>query len=483
MSTPFPANPFFDVVILGAGFSGTLTAIHLLRAVGGSPVPGRKSPFRIALVDSSGAFGPGVAYGRGAGEGLLNVGAGSMGAFPEAPGDFLGWLGGREDAGGNQAALATAFLPRRLYGEYLEDLLRREREAHPDILETVTGRALDLVPMPDGTYSVFLNQGRYLYAQKVVLALGNFSPPPPVFGGEGGYQGDPRYLGQPWRPNTIERLSEPGDVLILGSGLTCLDFLAALAKRKTRGRIHVLSRRGLFPIAHPPVSIPSKNEGPIPAGTLREIVRAVRRKIAGGAFWRDVIDSLRPQTQALWQGLSLEDRRRFVRHLRPYWETVRHRAPAEVLALKDRLEGEGKLVCHRGRLSYIEPTEEGLEVVFQRRGTGEAVRLLVGYVVNGTGLAADCLRTGDALVRSLLDRGLARPDALHFGLETDAEGRLRPARGEPRHGIFAIGSLRRGTLWETTAVRELRQQAAELAVRLREEEAGEIAPGRLPFDI
>ncbi|SDT92624.1 Uncharacterized NAD(P)/FAD-binding protein YdhS [Verrucomicrobium sp. GAS474] len=488
LSTPSSlANPFFDVAILGAGFSGTLTAIHLLRAQREGEATA--TPLRIALIDSSGSFGPGIAYGRGANEGLLNVGAANMGAFPDAPGDFLRWVEERKPELRDEYAaagtpLASAFLPRRHYGDYLEELLRTARQAGPHTIETIMGRALDLVPMPDGTLSVFLNQGRFLYAAKVVLALGNFSPPPPVFGGgdHESYQADPRYLSQPWRPNTVERLRETGDVLILGSGLTCLDFLAALARKKTSGTIHVLSRRGLFPLPHPPASVPFRNAGPVEGGTLRQVVRAVRRKIKEGAFWRDVIDSLRPQSQALWQQFSLDDRRRFLRHLRPYWETVRHRAPADVIALKDRLRDEGRLVCHRGRLAFIEPAEEGLDVVFQKRGGGETVRLRVGYVANGTGLATDCLRTGDALVRSLLDRGLARPDGLHLGLDADAAGRLLPARGEPRHEIYALGSIRRGTLWETTAVRELREQAAAIAARVRGAEAPR-ASAALPFDI
>ena len=468
MSLPSIPNPFFDVVVLGGGFAGTLTAIQLLRP-GVCSIPS----LRIALVEESGDFGPGIAYGRGAGDGLLNVGAANMGAFPDAPGDFLRWA--QERSG--EPIPGSAFLPRRLYGDYIEDLLRQAREESPHALVSIAGRAVDVAPLPDGTLSVALGGDRFLYAGKVVLAVGNFSPPPPS-GDEAAACADPRYLANPWCPETVERLAEPGDVLIVGTGLTCLDYLCVLSRRKAGGTIHVLSRRGLFPLAHPPASVPFKNEGSLEPGTLRELLRAVRRKIKAGAFWRDVIDSLRPQSQALWQYLSVADRRRFLRHLRPYWDTARHRAPAESIALKDRLEAEGLLVCHKGRIASIEAGKDGgLDVTYHPRGTpkGEARLLRVRYVANGTGVATDCLRTGDPLVRNLLDRGLARPDALRLGFAADPGGRLLPAREPVRsdsefdHEIFALGSIRRGSLWETTAVRELRQQAAEIAARIRGE--------------
>jgi uncharacterized NAD(P)/FAD-binding protein YdhS len=51
-----------------------------------------------------------------------------------------------------------------------------------------------------------------------------------------------------------------------------------------------------------------------------------------------------------------------------------------------------------------------------------------------------------------------------MGVNTDAVGgQITSAAGSPAAGLFAIGPLRRGTLWESTAVPEIRSQAQQLA--------------------
>ena len=98
-----------DVAIVGGGASGTLVAVQLLRQAPG--------PWRIALIERSGALARGLAYGPAEPCHLLNVPAGGMSAFPDDAGHFVRWTG----------AAPEAFLPRGLYGTYLEKLLT---EAH-----------------------------------------------------------------------------------------------------------------------------------------------------------------------------------------------------------------------------------------------------------------------------------------------------------------------------------------------------------------
>ncbi|MBV9672933.1 MAG: hypothetical protein JO076_08950 [Verrucomicrobia bacterium] len=77
-----------------------------------------------------------------------------------------------------------------------------------------------------------------------------------------------------------------------------------------------------------------------------------------------VIDALRPFTQKIWQKWDWAERRKFVRHLRAYWEPHRHRASPEALAIKKKLESSGRLVGHRGRLLSRFENVAGLEVEF-----------------------------------------------------------------------------------------------------------------------
>jgi uncharacterized NAD(P)/FAD-binding protein YdhS len=100
------------IAVIGAGASGTLLALHLLRRA----PPGT----RITLIDRNAPFGPGLAYATGSASHLLNVPAGRMSAFVDQPRHFVDWLE-RQSAqllGGIQPTEAS-FLPRRLYGAYL----------------------------------------------------------------------------------------------------------------------------------------------------------------------------------------------------------------------------------------------------------------------------------------------------------------------------------------------------------------------------
>ena len=61
--------------------------------------------------------------------------------------------------------------------------------------------------------------------------------------------------------------------------------------------------------------------------------------------------------------------------------------------------------------------------------------------------------------------GLCRPGPLGIGIATDPDGGVLTASGRAG-GLHALGSLRRGDLWETTAIPEIRAQAFDLAALL-----------------
>ena len=161
---------------------------------------------------------------------------------------------------------------------------------------------------------------------------------------------------------------------------------------------------------------------------------------------------------------------KLLRHLRALWEAHRHRAAPQALAVKTDMERSGRLACHRGRIERIAEVDGGnaLEVVFWPRNRGgERETLRVDYVVNCTGPECNYHRLGDPLVANLFARGLARPDALHLGLDVAADGAVHDENGVTSRQIFTLGSPQKGRLMETTAVPELRTQARDLATRLR----------------
>lgn len=457
---------FVDVAIVGAGFSGSMLAVHLADTF--------RASREIALIEKCRCFGPGIAYGTDNQLHLLNVPAGRMGAYPEKPHHFLEWLKERRDLVSQyrlDSLKEGSFVPRKLYGLYVEELVQR--------CALQTGRvhrfeqeALDLTKAPNGWFRVLLGDNTTIFARKVVLAVGNFPPGDPVTS-DRRFHLSRNYISDPWSSSTLRRLAYARDILILGSGLTALDLIVSLSKIKRSGKIYLLSRRGHFPHRHAPVEAYAFHQSdPRKIHSMRHLLRAVRNEVSLAAGmnigWRSVIDALRPHTQAIWQHLDLVERRRFLRHLRPYWECHRHRAAPEVLDVKDAMVKAGRLRCYQGRLESLLENEHALHVKFRNR-SGAQHELTVDVVVNCTGPECNYHKLRDPLIIQLFLRGLARPDPLFLGFDVNDQGQLLDAAGHAVPNLHTLGSPQKGRLLETTAVPELRQQAFELAGLIAED--------------
>jgi uncharacterized NAD(P)/FAD-binding protein YdhS len=457
----------YDVVIVGGGFSGTMVAVHLARAQAG---------LRIALVDRGPAAGRGVAYGTTDPKHLLNVPAGDMGAFPDDINHFYRWLQSHPQhlaAVGIPEVRPDSFVPRMVFGDYIQDLLRQARSL-PGTLDLIQDEVLDIKQMDKGHFEVTPKAGRTLKAAHVVLALGNFPPGGPEQNGFDIFSNRDWFLNNPYAADVHAKLAEPGDVLIIGTGLTSLDVLLSLDKIKREGKIHILSRRGLFPEAHKkstpyPPFLDAYNLPRTAHLLFRRVARELRRAHAHGVDWRPVLDSMRPFNQAIWTHLPLAERLRFLRHVQPIWDTHRHRCVPEVMAVKNRLEAEGRLVCHRGEIQDFHRNWKNVEATFRARGTNEIKKLCVRYVLSCTGPQADYRKLKDPLVRRLLASDLLAPDPMRMGANTAQGGRVCNKAGEVIQGLYTLGSLQKGRLYESIAVPELRCQAAALAGLLRAE--------------
>lgn len=419
--------------VIGGGLSGALQAIHLLREGSG----------RVVLIERARTPGRGVAYGTDRPEHLLNVPARRMSAFPDDPDHFVRWY--RERGG-----TAEDFAPRMLFGDYVVGLLR---DAGPD-LEIVRGEAVDI---DDG--AVLLGDGRQIEAETVVLAPGNLPPATP--------RGiDPERLGalwiaDPWAGPIADGLGSDDTVLLVGTGLTAVDAALTLEANGFGGRILALSRRGLAPRAHgarEPMTAPVE---PLPSDCL-SLLRRVRRRSAE-VGWRSAVHELRNVTQAIWAAASLEERRRFLRHLRPWWDVHRHKIAPAVAATVARMEEEGRLRFAGGRILSIEP--DGA-VRWRPRGGGEDQGLGAARIVNCTGPELDIVRAGEPLLDALVARGRIRSDPLRIGIDVDLECRTIGADGAASERLYAIGPIARATFWESVAVPDIRVQAQRVARRI-----------------
>jgi uncharacterized NAD(P)/FAD-binding protein YdhS len=442
-------------VVIGGGFSGAAVAAQLLR---------RGRPVHVMLVNRFGPIGRGVAYRTRIEAHVLNVPAGGMSALPDEPEHFLRWASSRDPS-----IRRDSFVSRRVYGEYLEALLREAEAlgAGAARLERVVGEVRDLEPRPDGSgASVVFSDGTRREADRVVLALGNYSPnDPPAEGAE--FYATDRYVRDPWIRGALDVVREGEAVLLLGTGLTTLDIALDLASRGTALPIRAVSRHGLLPHPHAP-SAPAKMPipPPGPGWSLAALTRWIRRAARETGDWRAVVGSLREATPAIWQGFTQEERSRFLRHARPWWDVHRHRAaPATAAAVAAMIE-HGELRARAARVVRYEPDASGVRVHVRPRGSDRTETIFVERVVNCTGPSSDVRAIRDALLDSLIARGLMVPDANRLGVEVSAECALVGANGEPSATIYLVGPLLKARFWEATAVPELRRHAKSVAERL-----------------
>ncbi len=448
-----------DIVIIGGGAAGVMTAIHTLRLA--------DTPVRIALVEPAQMLGEGVAYATRAPEHRLNVPAQRMSACVDQPEDFLDFLHQQHNSGHLPDALGgDEYAQRGHYARYLRDRLQHARATSIARLDVVQDRATALVRAGDG-WHVALVSGAVVTARGVVLAIGNSLRPLPA---RGAAALAPARCLEAWHYDAIADLPADADIAIVGTGLSMVDVLLSLQANDHRGGIHLLSRHALMPLPHADTHTPAAFDPTelLPL-SLRQRVRLLRRHAAAtharGEAWQGVIDRIRPHVQALWQSLSVDDQRRFLRHVVRQWDVHRHRVAPDVHATVSTLLANGQLRLHRGRLQQVTPVGDRVRLE-ATLANGAAVGLDVDHVINATGVETLVTSMCSVLLQDLLSTGVAIPGPHGLGIDTAADGELIGADGALQPGVFTLGSLRIGRLWESLAVPELRAQAETVARRL-----------------
>jgi uncharacterized NAD(P)/FAD-binding protein YdhS len=432
------------VIVVGAGFSGLVLAAQLLA----------RTDARVTLVERSGAFGRGLAYGTGGEAYLLNVRSNRMSAFADEPDHFVRWLA--ENA--PEDAEPQGFARRSVYGAYLSDVLRQAVAKAPGRLLRRAGEVIALTDAGERV-SARLNDGAELFGDVAVVAIGNFAPNSPAE--TAGLAGSSRYIDNPWLAGALDPIRRSDDLILLGSGLTSADVLLDLDLRGWRGHATMLSRRGLIPHAHDERQDPVSGPPPAPA-PLSQRLKAFRAE-ARRTPWSRLMDELRPHGQTLWLGLDDVERRRFLRHLRPWWDIHRHRLAPEAATRLDRIRARGRLTTQAARVLSAGRQGDQVLVKIRPRGETAAETLSAQWVVNCTGPQTDLSRVEDPLITALLASGAARLDALNLGLDVEGDMRLRDADGRSQPRLFALGPVTRGAFWEIVAVPDIRLQARALA--------------------
>jgi len=449
--TSVTAGLAHDIAIIGGGASGVLTAIHLLHAA--------TTPVRIALYEPQPTLAQGVAYATPYPEHLLNVPAQRMSAFNDQPGDFLEFLSPDPQ---ERTALAPAFVERHRYGEYLRDRLARARDAGIATLEHVT-QPVTAMNRCAGGWRLQLADGAEAGCAAVVLAVGNRPRPLPARG-TSGLSADASLSA--WDFDAVRAVPPDARLCIVGSGLSMVDAVLSFVATGHRGAIHVLSRHGWLPQPHAAHAVADFDPAQLLPLDLRARLRFVRQRAreaaSAGVPWQAVMERLRPHGQALWRSLSGADQRRFLRHVVRLWDVHRHRVAGSVHAQMQALIDRGQLRLHRGRLDTVMQVGRCVQVGARVRGQ-PGLELEVDRVVNATGVEMRVQTMRNPLLTGLLGEGHAQAGPHGIGIAADDAGRVLDAEGRAQPDLWVLGSLRIGSLWETTAIPELRGQAEAVA--------------------
>jgi uncharacterized NAD(P)/FAD-binding protein YdhS len=264
------------VIIIGGGASGVLLAYQLLQ--------NQEFGFRVTLIERRPEIGRGPAYHTSNPEHVLNVRAANISALPDDPEHFWRWLSNRAE--GPLCPDPCCFVPRRTYGDYLSSLTAplTSSESGRSRLTIVHGQCVDLDEGSAGVAVTLADSSRHV-GNVAVLATGNDSPIAKLPGDA-----------DPWAPPS-GAIDKDATVLILGTGLSMVDYVLSLLRDGHRCQIVAMSRRGLLAKAHRRTDPIRINENDVPFGaSANRLLRWLRARIDAhmteGGDWRSVIDAI-----------------------------------------------------------------------------------------------------------------------------------------------------------------------------------------------
>jgi uncharacterized NAD(P)/FAD-binding protein YdhS len=452
------------IAIIGGGFCGTLVTVQLLRQA--------KKPLRIILINRNYPVSKGIAYSTEDENHLLNVAAGKMSAFPEDPDHFVNWIKNKNELNHFVSdELNLAYLPRAVYGNYIQAIFDEAQKAKPAHIEIsiLNDEAKD-IQKTINSYKIVLRANKAVAADKIILATGNSLPSQLPIKDERFYTSR-NYYGNPWSQAAVENIKHDETVFIIGTGLTMLDTALSVARNGFRGKIIALSRSGLLPLYHkrrkPYLELLNDLNPPYRLQQLYEIYfKHIIQASAQGNPTEALVDAIRPKTQEIWMGLSLQEKIQFMTHIKHFWNVTRHRAAKEVYDSISKLREKNSLDVLSGRLISMTETGNDIEIIYWDKKSQRERIIKAHRVINCTGPETDISKVNDELIKNLVERGFIAPDELKLGMNALPDGTIIRKDNSLSSFLFTIGSNLKGILWESTAVPELRIQAKQLASEL-----------------
>ncbi|UNK40373.1 FAD/NAD(P)-binding protein (plasmid) [Shinella sp. H4-D48] len=466
MTVPFqhkgPARPV--VAIIGGGFTGAALAYHLAGLVGAAAV-------RIVVYEPRATLGGGLAYDTAVPVHRINVPASRMSLIPSQGEHFQDWLletGALDDDAEATTPDGHVFARRSTFGRYVAAHLQPLLAA--GAVEHHRARVVAIEPAGKA-WRIEAEDGTSLVADHLVLATSHPGPQAPA-AIERALAGHPRYVADATRPSALAAIRAHDRVLIVGTGLTAADIIAALDAAGHSGNITAVSRRGLRSRGHN--LLPQEPFGEFvdpPSRTARALLRQVRRTIAvaeaHGVTWHAVFDRLRAQGGDIWRALPVAERRRLVRFLRPYWDVHRFRIAPQVEAAIEQRLSTGGLGFHAASLvSVVREPDDTIAVTFRPRRGGLPFKGRYNAVVLATGPGHGSILSSQPFLAGLAEAGVLKVDSVGLGIAVDAESRAIGEDGMNVGDIHVAGPLARGTFGELMGLPQVTEHAVFVAERV-----------------
>lgn len=461
------------VAIIGGGVSGAGVAYHLLKLTGNDAPD-------IVVFEPRPMLGRGLAYDTADPAHRINVPAAKMSLQPDDLEEFQRWIEANNAVRDDPEAArenGQLFPRRRVFGDYVGSLLQPFLKSGAIVHRraTVTG----IRRLGDG-WAILDDKGGLTEADIVAIAI---SHPPPVAPGRlATILGDhPRFIADTTKSGALEVVRQEDRVLVIGNGLTAADVIASLARNGHEGPVVAISRRGLRSRGH--AAAPQEPFGDFIAdpvssalALLRKIRLTIRQAAGQGLSWHAVIDQVRSQGHDLWRVLPVAERRRIVRHLRPYWDVHRFRIAPQVEAVLDSAIEAGRLEVLAASVADAKVEGETIRVTLQPRHARESLERTFDAVIVTTGPAHGGILQTQPWLGELEREGYLVLDPTGLGLACSEHSEALGADGQVIPSLLISGPLARGTFGELMGLPQITEHtvfvAREITDKLKVAAAG-----------
>lgn len=157
--------------------------------------------------------------------------------------------------------------------------------------------------------------------------------------------------------------------------------------------------------------------------------------------------------------MDTRQRRQFLRHVVPYWDTHRHRLSPSANTRLQRAIEDGRLTIIGGRIEGFDSYK--MYVQHRHAEAGDFDQIAVDYLINCSGPTYDLRRLpSNNILRKLYLEEVIKLDPVQIGLEVDENYRVN---AESHPGLFYVGPMLKAKYWEAIAVPELRIHAQKAA--------------------